>query len=282
MDFINTIFIYKFIFYSLISLIFVSLLSSTVGSFIVINRFSYIAGAISHGLLGGIGLFNFVYRYTKIVFFLPQNGGFIFTIIYSIIIYFLLKNKKERLDSILSIIWSIGMALGILFIYLTPGYNQDLTRYLFGNILLIDLNKLILLIFYSIFLTILYVLFFNVIYIFGFDEEHLILKNFKTKIILFFIILFISLTVFFLIQIVGIVLIIAFFTIPTITELNIEKKIKRSIFISFLLNLVSSYISFFLSYKFNLPLSPIIILILSFFYLLSLILNRINKFNLKN
>jgi len=73
------------------------------------------------------------------------------------------------------------MALGILFIYLTPGYNQDLTRYLFGNILLIDLNKLILLIFYSIFLTILYVLFFNVIYIFGFDEEHLILKNFKTK-----------------------------------------------------------------------------------------------------
>lgn len=278
MEFFNALSNYNFIKYSLFSIFFISIISSTIGTYIVINRQTYIAGSISHGILGGIGLFNFLYKITLLNIFLPSNGGLIFTIIFSIAIVFLLNKKNERLDSILSIIWSFGMALGIIFIYLTPGYNQEIQKYLFGNILLIDKNKLLILAIFTFIILTIFTLFFNVIFIFGFDEEFIKLKKININLLRFIIVSTISLSIFFLIQIVGILLIIAIFTLPSMISLNLNKNIKTVIFFSFLINLISSFLSFIISYNLNIPLSPVIIIFMSFIYFLTLFFNKvINK-----
>ncbi|MCX8059250.1 MAG: metal ABC transporter permease [Spirochaetes bacterium] len=270
-DFFDALTNYNFLQYSFFSLFFVSLLSSTIGTYTVINRQTYIAGAISHGVLGGIGLFNYIYKLTSYEIFNPFNGGLLFTIIYSIIIERLINKKNERVDSILSIIWSLGMAVGIFFIFLTPGYNQEIQKYLFGNILLLDKNSFYLLIFITLFIIIFFALFFNILFIFGFDEELLKIKKIKVSLLRFLVILSISLTVFLLIQIVGILLIIALFTLPAMIALNLNKNLKNVIIISFIVNIFASYISLFFSYNLNLPFTPIFIIFMSILYFISLL-----------
>ncbi|EKD82029.1 MAG: hypothetical protein ACD_39C01515G0004, partial [uncultured bacterium] len=114
-----------------------SIASGVVGTYVVLKRITYIAAAISHCILGGLG----VARYFSVVYDLPWLRpiyGAIFTAIASALLIGLISLRaKEREDTVISALWSIGMAVGVLFIFKTPGYNEDLMSYLFGNILMV-------------------------------------------------------------------------------------------------------------------------------------------------
>lgn len=225
--FISYIFSYSFMLLAVLAILGVSALSGTIGTYVTINRFSYIAGALSHSILFGMGFFSYLSSIFKenspqiVKFFNPLNGAFISSILFSLIIGYLFNSKKERLDTILSAIWSIGMSLGVLFVFLTPGYNQELTRYLFGSILLVSLKDLIILFCFAFVIIITFALFYKKILSISFDNEFASLMGQNSKIFNLVVIFIISFAVVLLTQIVGIVLLIALLTLPSATNTKI-------------------------------------------------------------
>ncbi|MBR4328871.1 MAG: metal ABC transporter permease, partial [Candidatus Riflebacteria bacterium] len=118
--------------------------SGIVGTYVVLRRITYIAAAISHCVLGGLG----AARYFSVVYNLPWlkpvYGAVITALLSALIIGWISLKAKEREDSIISALWAVGMSMGVLFIYKTPGYNEDLMNYLFGNILMVSSEELYL------------------------------------------------------------------------------------------------------------------------------------------
>lgn len=278
LSFIVYIFSYSFLLYAFLALIGISILSATVGTYVTINRFSYIAGALSHSILFGLGLFNYLKsifisnKFLSESLFTPLNGAFLSGILFSLIIAYLYNNKNERLDTILSAIWSIGMSAGILFIFLTPGYNQELTRYLFGNILLVSLKEIIILFIFTIFILLIFSFFYKKILSIGFDNEFTLLMGQNVKLFNTIFILIISFAIVLLTQVVGIVLLIALLTLPSSTILKFNLSLKKTMILSGILTFIVGFLGLYLSFTFNLPVSPITILILGAIYIIIFIL----------
>lgn len=278
LSFIVYIFSYSFLLYAFLALIGISILSATVGTYVTINRFSYIAGALSHSILFGLGLFNYLKsifisnKFLSESLFTPLNGAFLSGILFSLIIAYLYNNKNERLDTILSAIWSIGMSAGILFIFLTPGYNQELTRYLFGNILLVSLKEIIILFIFTIFILLIFSFFYKKILSIGFDNEFALLMGQNVKLFNTIFILIISFAIVLLTQVVGIVLLIALLTLPSSTILKFNLSLKKTMILSGILTFIVGFLGLYLSFTFNLPVSPITILILGAIYIIIFIL----------
>lgn len=288
LTFVTYIFSYSFLSYAILALLGTAILSATIGTYVTINRFSYIAGALSHSILFGMGLFNYLkFIFSNNIFlreylFTPLNGAFLSAIIFSLIISFLYNNKKERLDTILSAIWSIGMSAGILFIFLIPGYNQELTRYLFGNILLVSANNLIILFIFALLIVLIFSLFYKKILSIGFDNEFAKIMGQNVRLFNTIFILITSFTVVLLTQIVGIVLLIALLTLPSSTILKFNISMRKTIFLSGILTFIAGFFGIYLSFTHNLPSSPIIILILGIIYIATFLLKSgfINSFNI--
>jgi zinc transport system permease protein len=283
LTFIIYIFSYSFLLYAILALTGTSVLAATVGTYVTINRFSYIAGALSHSILFGMGLFTYLKaifisnKFLSEILFAPLNGAFLSGILFSFIIAYLYNNKKERLDTILSAIWSIGMSAGILFIFLTPGYNQELTRYLFGNILLVSLKDIVILFIFAFFIVAIFSLFYKKILSIGFDNEFALIMGQNVKLFNILFILITSFTVVLLTQIVGIVLLIALLTLPSSTILKFNLSLRKTMLLSGLLTFIVGFFGLYFSFNFNLPASPIIILLLGAIYIFVFIL----KSNLK-
>ncbi len=281
-EFIIYIFSYSFLLYAFLSIAGISVISATIGTYVTVNRFSYIAGAISHSILFGLGLFNYLNYYTKSEFFAPLNGAFLIAIIFSFLISFIYNSKKERVDTILSAIWSIGMSGGILFIFLTPGYSQELTRYLFGNILLVSFNDIIILYLYCIFIILVFSLFYKKIMAISFDNEFATIMGQNVRRFNLIFILLTSIAVVLLTQIVGVVLLIALLTLPSSTILKFNLSMTKAMLLSGLLTFISGFLGLFFSFKLNLPVSPIIILILGSIYFIVFLFkgSSVNRFNI--
>ena len=120
-----------------------SVASGVIGSFVVVKRISFIAGSIAHSILGGMGLFLWLKRAHGFTSLDPIWGAFLSAIGSALILGYVHLNYREREDATIAAIWATGMALGMIFISLTPGKNVELMNYLFGNILWIDHGDLI-------------------------------------------------------------------------------------------------------------------------------------------
>ncbi|MFA6750231.1 MAG: metal ABC transporter permease, partial [Candidatus Riflebacteria bacterium] len=131
-----------FLFNAVLAGILCSIAGGIVGTFVVLRRITYIAAAISHCILGGLG----AARYFSVVYGLewirPIYGAILTAILSAVIIGIISLRAKEREDTVISALWAIGMASGVLFIFKTPGYGEDLMSYLFGNILMVSSQDL--------------------------------------------------------------------------------------------------------------------------------------------
>ena len=146
---------YNFLHNSIIAILFLSLLSGLVGSYITLNRLNYLSGGIAHSSFAGIGIGYFLGIN-------PFIGGVFGATLSAILHSFLTEKLKERSDSVISTIWALGMAVGIIFAELTPGYKPNLMSFLFGDILAVPTEYLIAI---GI-LTAIIILFFSVIIFF--------------------------------------------------------------------------------------------------------------------
>lgn len=262
------IFQFEFIRNSLIATVLVNVACGIVGSYIVIKRITFISGGISHTAFGGVGLGH-------LLGINPILSAIPFSIFAGILIGILSKKTKINEDTAIGILWVVGMALGVIFINLTPGYAPDLFGYLFGSILTITPFDLYMISCLNLIIILTVILFFREFLFLCFDEEFSTVVGVPTTILYFLLLCLISLSVVILIRIVGVILVIGLLTIPAVISRQFTHNIKKLMLFSILIGTSLTIGGFFLSYTIDLASGPTIILVLGGAFLLSLLLRRI-------
>lgn len=263
-----------FIRYALLAGLISSIPFGIIGSFVVVKRMTYIAGAVSHTALGGIGLALFLNSTMGIDAISPMGGAVIFSLISALIISFTITKTDARLDTIIGTIWSIGMSLGLIFIYLTPGYIDPMS-YLFGNILLVSYDNLITIIVLNLLITACSLIFFNQFVAISFDADFAQTRKINNALFETFLIILIALTVILMISIVGIVLVIALLTLPAAIAGLFTNRMQSMIAMSCLMCAIITSAGLYLSYILSVPTGSTTVILGGMIYLLLLIVKKV-------
>ncbi len=268
------LFTYDFMINALVASLLASIAFGVVGSFIVVKRISFISGGISHTAYGGIGL-------GYLLGFNPIYGAIGFSVLAASIIAYLRKEKNQFEDTLIGIMWSLGMALGVLFVNLAPGYAPSLMSYLFGNILIIPTNEIYLMALLDFVIVALIATFFNQFQAITFDEEFARAIGLKVDLFFYLLFIIIALTTVILIKLVGIILVIALLTIPGAISLHYVKSLKGMMILSTIIGLFFNISGLIISYYLNLSSGATIIIIAVISYLISLGIVKIKNYNSK-
>lgn len=256
------IFQYEFMRNAIIAAILVNIACGIVGTYVVIKKLVFISGGISHAAFGGIGLGYFL-GVSPIITAVP------FSLLSAITIGLISKRSKLSEDAAIGIIWAAGMAMGIIFINLTPGYAPDLFSYLFGNILTIPVMDLYIMLILDSIIILIIVLFFKEFYAVSFDEEYSTVIGIPNRVIYLVLLCMVALSVVILIRIVGIILVIALLTIPSSICRQFTYNIKKLIISSIVTGVILTIGGLWLSYLLNLASGATIIILLSIIFFLS-------------
>jgi len=239
-----------------------SVACGVMGTYVVVRRIVFISGGISHAVLGGMGI-AYYYSYN------PLHGAVIASLIAALVIGFVSLRYHQYEDTIIGAIWSIGMAIGILFIYKTPGYNVDLMSYLFGNILMVGTQRLQILGFLDIIIVISVILFYKRFLAVCFDEEYSQLQGIGVLGTYLLLLCLIALTVVILIQVVGLILVIALLTLPAATSRHYTSSLGQMMILASILGAVFTTSGLIVSYGLDLPAGATIIIVAGIVYLLA-------------
>ncbi len=234
--------------------LFLSIAIGIIGSLIVINKATSITGSIAHGSFGGIGLGI----YLGINILLSTT---IFTLILALILSIITIFYKHRADSLIGVIWALGMSVGIIFLSLSPEYNADAISYLFGNILLIEKNDLLIMGIVDIVLIISIIFLYHRFLAMSYDIEFLEIRGINAKLLYTYFLILTSLTIVMSVRAIGIILILALFTIPPLIAEKFTKRFYQMIVLSGILSALFVTGGIALSYYFDLAPTPIIVII---------------------
>lgn len=226
------------------------------GSYIVARRMVFLSGGITHASFGGLGIALYAG-------FSPTLGALIFAILSSLGIEFASRNGRMREDSAIGIMWSLGMAIGALFMTLRPGYASDLTSYLFGNILLVDSAELVMLALLTLFMICGAIAMLRRIMYITFDEDYARSQGMSVTAVVYVMAIVVALTIVLSIKVMGIILLISLMTIPAVIANAITKDYRYVALLSAVIGVVGNVGGFVLSYNFNLPTGSCIIFILT-------------------
>ena len=237
-----------------------------IGSFVVVKKMSSVAGAISHSVLGGIGLALYVESVFGFTLIGPMGGALLFALMASLIISLVMIRGTERLDTVIGSVWAVGMSLGLLFMAKTPGYVDPMS-YLFGNILLIGKSQLITISIFSVIILAFGILYYNQLQAVSFDSEFAETRGINTGWFQVVIMVLISITVVLMVSFVGTVMVIAFLTLPPAMASLFSKRLSVMIALSIIFSIVLSVIGLYLSYVFDLPTGSVTIILAGAVYI---------------
>lgn len=265
-----------FLKYAFIMGAFASIAFGIIGTFVTTKKIGYLAGAISHCVLGGIGLSLFLQVNVGITWFDPILGAVLAAIIAAVIVGVVSLYANQREDSIIGMIWALGMASGILLIDKTPGYF-NLESYLFGDILLISSRDLFYVAGLDVLIIVICTLFFNQFFGICFDNEFTSLRGINTSFFYLLLLVLTALTIVLLVRIVGIVLVIALLTIPSAIASFYAKRLWQMMLYSIALCIVFTWAGLSVSYAFSLSSGPAIIVLSGAAYLVLLVIHKLLK-----
>ena len=265
---------YTFLQYALIAGVLSAVACGIVGSYVTVRRISYIAGAIAHSILGGMGAARYLQRNVGWSFLSPMHGAVFAALVSAVIIGMVSLYGKQREDTVLSAVWSIGMAVGVFFITRTAGYNEDLMSYLFGNILMVRRVDLLIIVGLDLLVVAVSFLFYHQLEAICFDEEYARLRGVSVEIYYILLLCLTALTVVALIQVVGIVMVIALLSLPAAAAALVTRKLWQTILVAIALNILFMVGGLALSYKPDLPAGATIIILAGAVYLLIVTLGR--------
>jgi zinc transport system permease protein len=223
-----------------------SVACGVVGSYVVVRRIDYIAGGIAHAVLGGMGLAYFLGRS-------PMSGAVVTALAAAIIIGLVSLRWQQQENTIISALWAVGMATGILFISRTPGYNIDLMSYLFGNILMIPHDDLLLIALLDAGIVATVILFYKQFLAVTFDEEFARLRGVRVDLFYLLLLCLVALTVVILIQVVGLILVIALIALPAAIAGQFVHSLGRMMVVATVCGAVFTTAGLALSYQPDLP-----------------------------
>jgi zinc transport system permease protein len=253
-----------FIRYALIAGLLSSVSFGIIGSFVVVKRISYIAGAISHAALAGIGAALYFKHVYGMDFLSPLHGAVVAALLAALIIGLVSTYYNEREDTIIGSIWAIGMAIG----YVDP------MSYLFGNILLVGRQELVLILFLDMVVIVLGILFYHQFLALSFDEEFTRLRGIPTRLYYILLIFLVALTVVLMVTVVGIVMVIALLTIPAATAGLFSRKLWQMMVLAALFCALFTSFGLGTSYVLDFPSGSTTIVLAGAVYIISLIFRR--------
>ena len=230
-----------------------------IGTYIVSRRIVFISGGITHASFGGIGM-GYYFGFDPIL------GAIAFGILSALGIEFFTKKADLREDSAIAMLWSLGMALGVIFIFLTPGYAPNLMSYLFGNILTVSKGDLISLCVLAAFVIGFFLIFYRMIIFVSFDEEFARTNNAPVQLFNALLISLVALTIVLNIRVVGIILVMSLLTIPQAIANLFTKRFDVMMFYSIGFGFLGSVAGLTISYIYDIPSGASIIFTLVVLY----------------
>jgi zinc transport system permease protein len=248
------IFSYDFILHALEAALLASITCGFIGAYIVARRMVFISGGITHASFGGIGLGYFLG-------ISPILGAAVFSILSAFGIRLVSKQTDIREDSAIGILWSFGMAVGIIFIYLTPGYAPNLMSYLFGSILTVTPADLAMMGILAAVTLIIFILFYRTILFISFDEEYARSHNAPVETFNYLMLILVALVIVINIRVAGIILVISYLTIPQSTANLFVNDLKKIIVLSIIISFTGSVTGLLISYYWNIPSGATIIFV---------------------
>ena len=258
-SFLNEILSYEFMRNALLAGVIVSAACGIIGTLVVLNRIVFISGGIAHAAYGGVG----------IAYFLGLNpvwGAVAFSLASSLAMGYVHRKEKARADTIIGVMWALWMALGIIFVSLSPGYKADLMSYLFGSILAVSAADLRLMLVIVLAVLIFVLVFYRLLLAISFDETFSTVRNVPVGFVYMAMIVLIGLTVVISMRVVGLILVIALLTIPPAIANLFVQEMRGIMFLSSALSLVFTISGLLISYTLNLPSGAVIILVASLAY----------------
>ena len=257
---------YTFFQHALLGSLLASIACGVVGTYIVARRLVFISGGLTHASFGGIG----IGLYTGIS---PILSAAVFAILSALGVEWLGKRRDMREDSAIAVFWALGMAVGVMFTFLSPGFAPDLSAYLFGNILTITQGDLILLACVAGLLAVFFILFRHPIVQVAFDREFARSQGLPVRALEYVLMMFIALTIVACLRMVGIVLVISLLTIPQMTANLFSHRFHRIVWLSIGIGYLSCLGGLYLSFQENIPSGASII----FFSILIYVVCKVGK-----
>lgn len=255
---------------ALLAGVLVSIACGIIGTFVVVNRIVFISGGIAHAAYGGIGLGYFFG-------FNPVFGAIAFALVSALSMGWVERKTQQRGDTIIGVMWAIGMAIGIILIDLTQGYKADLMSYLFGSILTVPVEDLIIMLVLDLIILLMLFLFYKELLAISFDSVFATTRNLPVNSLYLMLIGAIALTVVMVMQVVGLIMVIALLTIPAAIAVQFVKELKQMMLTACILGMVFTTMGLWLSYLFDLTSGATIILVAGTAYLMSLLFGTFVK-----
>jgi zinc transport system permease protein len=248
---------------ALLAGVLVSIACGIIGTLVVINRIVFVSGGIAHAAYGGIGL-GYFFKFN------PVLGAIVFSVAAAVGMGAVQRKTRQRADTIIGVMWAIGMALGIILVDLTEGYKADLMSYLFGSILAVPSGDLLIMLALDLIIITLVALFYKELLAISFDETFATVENVPVDAIHMLLLCLIALTVVMMMRVVGLIMVIALLTMPAAISGQFVRDMKWMMVLASILGVLFNTTGLWLSYFLNLTSGATIILVAGFAYLLSL------------
>ncbi len=259
---------FEFIQNALLAGLLASIICGVMGTLVVVNRIVFLSGGIAHAAYGGIGL--------AVFFGWPFLLGTIgFSLVAAFIMAVITLKSKHRADTIIGVVWAIGMASGVILLDLAPGYNVDLMSFLFGSILTVPDSDIWMMLGVGLVIVAVVVCFYNDYLALSYDEEFAQIRGVPVKTLYILMIVMLALGIVMIIQVVGLILVIALLTIPPYIAEKYSRSLLNMMVLSSVLSAIFTVAGLWLSYVFNLTSGASIIMVAGFGFLISLGIERL-------
>lgn len=232
-----------------------------IGTYIVARRMVFISGGITHASFGGVGI-GYFFGWS------PMVGAAIFALVAAVTTENLTRRKLIRNDSLIAVMWSLGMAIGIIFIYLTPGYSPNLMSFLFGSIITVTKLDLVLMLSLTLVVVMVFSFLYRVILYVSFDEQFARTRGIPVMLVNYLLIILVALTIVLSIRVAGIILVLSLLTIPQNTANLFTSNFGKILVWSVIIGFTGALTGLFTSYYLNIPSGATIIFSFVLIYLL--------------
>lgn len=258
---------YEFMRHALLAGFLVSIACGIIGALVVVNRIVFISGGIAHAAYGGIGLgYYFGFH--------PVWGAVAFSVLSALGMGAVQRRTRQRADTLIGVMWAVGMALGIVLLDLTPGYKADLMSYLFGSILTVPREELLLMFGLDLAIGAVVALFYKEFLAISFDEAFAEVENVPVEALWMALLCLIALTVVVMMRVVGLILVIALLTIPAAIASQFARDLRQMMTLGSGLGVLFTTLGLWASYAFNLTSGATIILVAAAGFALATALRR--------